>query len=61
MKKTGWWRTLWRTHSVVCRRCKVVKPNLSGERTETQEAEIFAEQSLYGLLFCFSEKKERGI
>ena len=31
---TGEQRTLWRTHSVVCRRCKA-KPNLSGKRTET--------------------------
>ena len=27
-------RTLWRTHSVVCRRCKAMSPNLSGKRTE---------------------------
>ena len=28
-------------------------PNLSGKRTETQDAYICAEQSLCGLLFCF--------
>ena len=36
--KTEKQRTLWRTHSVVCRRCKAFTPNLSGKRTEMQWA-----------------------
>ena len=37
------------------------EPNLSGERTETQDADInCAEQSLCGLLFVFTEENERG-
>ena len=57
---TGMQRTLWRTHSVVCRRCKAEMPNLSGKRTEIYLTLIdlrwftVPEQSIVGLLIFYS-------
>ena len=47
-------------HIQLCAEGARQMPNLSGERTETQDAYICAEQSLCGLLFVFLEKMERG-
>ena len=53
MIQTGMRRTLWRTHSVVCRRCKANAESL--RQTDRDAWLICAEQSFLGCAFLFTE------